>query len=89
MTQKEKTLLAREAFFDAMKAANISGEDFTKIASTATTWVIENFNEGLDTGRDIGKRYAVTATATHDGTATIVEPVTCNDHTPSTHSANA
>ena len=83
MTQKEKTLAAREAFYKALNAAKISVEDFNLIARKATIWALENYNEGIDIGREIAHgyrssapEYAVTATATHDGTATIVEPVT-------------
>lgn len=84
MTQKDKTLAAREAFYKALNAINISVEDFNLIARKATTWALENYNEGIDTGREIAHKYAVTATATHDGTATIVEPVS----DVATHSMN-
>jgi len=84
MTQKEKTLVAREAFYNALNAAKISVEDFNMIASKATTWAVENYNEGIDTGRDIAHKYAVTATSTHGGTATVVEPVS----DVATHSMN-
>jgi len=59
MTQKEKTLAAREEFFKVMHAVNISPADFCIIASTASTWAIENFNEGVDTGREIAKKYSL------------------------------
>lgn len=59
MTQIEKTLAAREAFYKALNAVNISVDDFHIIASKASTWAIENFNEGVDTGREIAKKYSL------------------------------
>lgn len=75
MTQKEKTLAAREAFYKALDSLPLNEGQYLSVGLAATNWATLSYGEGIDAART-ETTYAVTATATHDGTATIVEPVT-------------
>ncbi len=77
-TQQIKTLNSREAFYSAMKAATISFEDYTAIATAANTWASNSYGEGIDDAIQTLKpaQYSVTATATRQDNITLVEPIT-------------